>query len=1074
MRLPSVPVLLTLIALTPLAHAEDSTVLQTRLLNALDTTVLPNLAAWKVNGLSATLVSGVEPKLGMAAITLAGQAEIPGAKVDATLYQGDLAGCRELSLWVMAGAASNATAVGFQVVDAKGEQLMQTVPLDWTGWHQVVIDPTAGGMAQAYVQDQQDGKLDLPLKSVHVVWLSKAAGPTSLTIDGLLAKTPAGPGSGMRISTTAGEIAEPDQSAVQQVIAENLDDVERTLKVHYTVQANPRFLTPQIPDPELGVDHAEGLHPTVTVDGKDSGDALTSDGDDQTGFSTPWGSGFKEAVLTLDLGQVRQISAVRLIAGDANWVWEADASTSTDGTAYAPVASCQGLDLHGKWGTTDLPWGKAVAGRYLRLRFHHRGEGTNSIRLPATIKVYDGIANDQLTIPEVGRTVLTGDSTVVVPAHGLAGLTLRGSTPLDTGAYLIGLEVDAGGRRELHLANRFVRPAGQVDTARTQRFGMNSSEIDLAAELRRCGFGWIRFENAKWQMFCPQRGTMAFDGSVAPWHVDLDHVFGTYQQLGMKVLPYVFQTPDWASSAPAAITKNRAGYPPKDNADYGEAIFQLVARFGRTKVAAEKLQTTDKKSGLGLIDAVELWNEPNLVGPDWAPFVGPMPQYFEVMRAGVEGARKADPTLPISAGGFAGLDLQVVGQLAEHHYADGTTPLDAVDIINVHFYSGREEPEICGWDPNVFRDGPPAGVLTYPEQLAALVAWRDLHKPKAQIWLTETGYDVGGPIGRTERHQAGKLPRCIMLALAAGIDKVLIYREKGSTPSMHAGAGLLRNDGSLRASWFTIATLIRQLQGIPGGALRLPTADRSTWVYLWRDGARQIVTGWTFGGTAALGLDLGTTTACDAFGLPLDLTAGTAAVQLSEFPTYLTVTKPSPALTQLIAKATADEAIRRQAWKHLSDVPIALFDFGPDAQVGMLYTQGMPRRFTAVDKDRVWDDQLGYGFSKPALGNEDAHWIPDPLTRDGCRVDPSVAFRLRLPAGTHQLRINAESLGKGDPIEVSVTANGTTQAKTTDATTHLVELTVDGGGTPIEISLKSWGILRWMTAIGTAGTKSAP
>ena len=82
----------------------------------------------------------------------------------------------------------------------------------------------------------------------------------------------------------------------------------------------------------------------------------------------------------------------------------------------------------------------------------------------------------------------------------------------------------------------------------------------------------------------------------------------------------------------------------------------------------------------------------------------------------------------------------------------------------------------------------PAGGTSYPEELESLVAWRDKLKPNAEIWLTETGNDVGGPIGLTERHQAAKLPRCIMLALATGIERVFIYREAGSDPAMHAGA----------------------------------------------------------------------------------------------------------------------------------------------------------------------------------------------------------------------------------------------------------------------------------------------
>ena len=73
--------------------------------------------------------------------------------------------------------------------------------------------------------------------------------------------------------------------------------------------------------------------------------------------------------------------------------------------------------------------------------------------------------------------------------------------------------------------------------------------------------------------------------------------------------------------------------------------------------------------------------------------------------------------------------------------------------------------------------------MTYPDQVENLVAWRDQLKPQAEFWLTEIGNDVGGPIGRTERIQATKVPRAVMIALAAGVDEVMIYRESGSDPA---------------------------------------------------------------------------------------------------------------------------------------------------------------------------------------------------------------------------------------------------------------------------------------------------
>ena len=179
--------------------------------------------------------------------------------------------------------------------------------------------------------------------------------------------------------------------------------------------------------------------------------------------------------------------------------------------------------------------------------------------------------------------------------------------------------------------------------------------------------------------------------------------------------------------------------------------------------------------------------------------------------------------------------------------------------------------------------------------------------PRPRFWLTETGYDVGGPIGRTERVQATKLPRCVMLALAAGVEKVMIYRESGSNAAMHAGAGLLRNDGSVRPSWLTMATMIRQLQGFNGRALRLPSDDPRVWMYLWEDGHRKLITAWRYEGTSKLGIDLGTTTDCDGFGR-CTAPADTAGIVLSELPTYITVTKPSPAFDEL---AAAGRAARR-------------------------------------------------------------------------------------------------------------------------------------------------------------------
>ncbi len=53
--------------------------------------------------------------------------------------------------------------------------------------------------------------------------------------------------------------------------------------------------------------------------------------------------------------------------------------------------------------------------------------------------------------------------------------------------------------------------------------------------------------------------------------------------------------------------------------------------------------------------------------------------------------------------------------------------------------------------------------VTFIEHLKRLDEWRDKHKPTAKLWMTETGYDAGGPIGTNEWFQAARLPRVVAL-----------------------------------------------------------------------------------------------------------------------------------------------------------------------------------------------------------------------------------------------------------------------------------------------------------------------
>jgi len=175
---------------------------------------------------------------------------------------------------------------------------------------------------------------------------------------------------------------------------------------------------------------------------------------------------------------------------------------------------------------------------------------------------------------------------------------------------------------------------------------------------------------------------------------------------------------------------------------------------------------------------------------------------------------------------------------------------------------------------------------TYVDDLKELAAWRDQYKPGMPIWMTEMGYDTGGKVGISERLQAARLVRCSLLTLGFAADKLFMYRESGSTPSHHAAAGLLRNDFSRKPSWFSYGTLIRQFDGIQGGAKRLEHPNPEVWMLLWQRQGEPVVIAWTVQGEARLGRDFGPATVTHCFGYEEEI-AVNKDFMLTEFPVYI-------------------------------------------------------------------------------------------------------------------------------------------------------------------------------------------
>jgi len=142
------------------------------------------------------------------------------------------------------------------------------------------------------------------------------------------------------------------------------------------------------------------------------------------------------------------------------------------------------------------------------------------------------------------------------------------------------------------------------------------------------GFGWIKLV-VPWRSIEPGcKGCYAWD--------DLDRVVSAATASGVKIMARIDHPPEWARAIPAE------NGPPDNISDYTDIVTRLVARYGTG-------------SALGNIQAVEIWNEPNL-DREW----GDKPisrqtarEYLDLLKDAYEGAKEADPNVTVVTAGLS-------------------------------------------------------------------------------------------------------------------------------------------------------------------------------------------------------------------------------------------------------------------------------------------------------------------------------------------------------------------------------------------------------------------------------------
>jgi hypothetical protein len=430
----------------------------------------------------------------------------------------------------------------------------------------------------------------------------------------------------------------------------------------------------------------------------------------------------------------------------------------------------------------------------------------------------------------------------------------------------------------------------------------------VAATLNTCGFHWVPTDVTEifsmdrlytmWSWFEATKGLNRFEPADGG-NGNYDTHFAALKAKGVQPIFVANTLPDWMKLPtdanwdfeykPKLTTAN--GLDPLSYKDFARFCYQVAARYGKTIVDPSKLTintaprwTNDppnvKKSGLGLLEYFEVWNEPDKwwKGPnaqmspaEYAALLSACYDGHEGRLGAGYGVKTADPTMKIVMAGLANLDMAYVEGMVTWFQQNRTDKAFCAEVLNFHHYSNENESgQASGLIMGI---SPEANDLR--TKIAKVVDWRNKHVVlnKKQLWLTEYGYDTNATSQQRpklygslslEELQAMWLVRSSLEIIAGGFDKAFIFNaiDEPANQGLFASSGLTRNEASgfiKKPSWGKMKDLVQKLNGLAfkGEMTGIPKVrayvfgnDTKTIIYMWcptSDGSKVKITHPTLG-----------------------------------------------------------------------------------------------------------------------------------------------------------------------------------------------------------------------------------
>lgn len=312
-----------------------------------------------------------------------------------------------------------------------------------------------------------------------------------------------------------------------------------------------------------------------------------------------------------------------------------------------------------------------------------------------------------------------------------------------------------------------------------------------------------------------------FSPSYAGNGWDFDAYYRQLKERGIFVSPVIQQTTPWldrqyfSNNAAKPVPAGSDTEDPASYAAHAAHLYQFAARYGAVRVPDGNLRLAPDQprlSGLGYLEAVENWNEPDA---DWAGAAAHFtPRELVAMCSAdydghlgslgkLAGVKNADPSFKLVMGGLFALRTSYVAEMmawADEH-RNGSFP---ADVLNFHYYATDG---LMGLTPEE------DGML---QRLQRMNAWREMHLPDKELWLTEFGYDTypkSKYAAPTELAQAQWLVRSYLAVAASGFERgfqFMLRNVEDTSTTNYGTSGLTTSmaDGWQRKpSWFFANTL---------------------------------------------------------------------------------------------------------------------------------------------------------------------------------------------------------------------------------------------------------------------------